>query len=241
MTIFPAIDLSEGQVVRLRQGDLARKTVYGDDPAAQARAWQDQGAQALHLVDLDGAFAGEPRNISSVEKIVDTVSIPCELGGGLRTADQVAAVLDLGIRWAIMGTSALRNPGELKAALVDFGERVVVSLDAWAGMVAVEGWAETSVVSAFDLAPKIEKLGVGRIIFTDIGTDGMLQGPPLDALRGMCQVVSIPVIASGGITTVEHIRALRKLEPLGLGGCILGRALYEGTLTLPEALAAAKG
>lgn len=240
MIIFPAIDLSEGKVVRLRQGDMAQKTVYADDPAAQARAWQDQGAEALHLVDLDGAMAGESCNLAAVEKIVETVSIPCELGGGLRTAEQVARVLDLGVQWAIMGTSALRDRPELEAALAQFGERVIVGLDAKGGLVAVEGWVEASSVNAYELAREVERLGVGRIIFTDIATDGMLRGPNLAAMRQMCETVSVPVIASGGVTTGEDVQALGKLEPLGLLGCIIGRALYDGSLSLPEALAAAK-
>lgn len=240
MIIFPAIDLSEGQVVRLRQGDMAQKTVYASDPTVQARIWQDQGAEALHLVDLDGAMAGESRNLPAVEKIVESVFIPCELGGGLRTAEQVAQVLELGVQWAIMGTSALRNRPELEAALAQFGERVVVGIDAKGGLVAVEGWVEASSVSAYELAREVERLGVGRIIFTDIATDGMLGGPNLAAMRQMCETVQVPVIASGGVSTAEDVRALRELEPLGLLGCIIGRALYEGSLSLPEALAAAK-
>ncbi len=241
MIILPAIDISEGQVVRLRQGDMARKTVYAADPAAQARAWEEQGAQALHVVDLDGAIAGEPRNLPAVEKIVETVGIPCELGGGLRTAEQVAAVLDRGVRWAIMGTSALRNRPELEAALARFGERVIVGIDARDGLVALEGWVEASSVSAYELAWEVERLGVRRIIFTDIASDGMMAGPNLAALRRMCEAVRVPVIASGGVTTVADVRALRELEPLGLAGCIIGRALYDGTITLPEALAVAGG
>jgi len=241
MLILPAIDLCEGQVVRLRQGDLARKTVYSADPAAQARVWEEQGAEALHLVDLDGALAGEPRNLPAVEKIVETVRIPCELGGGLRTAEQVARVLGLGVRWAIMGTSALRHRPELEAALARFEERVIVGIDARDGLVAFQGWVEASSVSAYELAREVERLGVRRIIFTDIASDGMMRGPNLAAMRRMCEAVSVPVIASGGVTTVEDVRALRELEPVGLAGCIIGRALYDGTITLPEAIAAGRG
>ncbi|HEY3396467.1 MAG TPA: 1-(5-phosphoribosyl)-5-[(5-phosphoribosylamino)methylideneamino]imidazole-4-carboxamide isomerase [Armatimonadota bacterium] len=241
MIIFPAIDLSEGQVVRLRQGDMAQKTVYSADPAAQARAWEDQGAEVLHLVDLDGAMAGEPRNLKAVEKIVETVSIPCELGGGLRTADQVGQVLDLGVQWAIMGTSALRDRPALEAALAAHGERVIVGIDAKDGMVAVAGWVEASTVSAYELAAEVARLGVGRIIFTDIATDGMMKGPNLEAMRQMCQAVSVPVIASGGVTTLADVVALRALQPEGLLGCIIGRALYDGTVGLREAIAAGRG
>jgi phosphoribosylformimino-5-aminoimidazole carboxamide ribotide isomerase len=240
MLIYPAIDLSEGQVVRLRQGDRAQKTVYSDDPAAQARAWEEQGAEAIHLVDLDGAAAGEPRNLSAVEKIVETVSIPCELGGGLRTADQVGQVLELGVRWAIMGTSALRHRPELAAAVAGYGERVIVDIAARDGHVAVEGWTEASAVDAYDLAREVERLGARRIIFTDIATDGMMRGPNVAAMSSMCVAVRLPIIASGGVTTLEDIDALRQLESLGLVGCIIGRALYDGSLSLPEAIAAAK-
>lgn len=240
MLIFPAIDLSEGQVVRLRQGDMAQKTVYSDDPAAQARAWEEAGAEAIHLVDLDGALAGEPVNLAAVEKIVESVGIPCELGGGLRTAEQVARVLDLGVQWAIMGTSALRNRPELEAAVGAHAERIIVGIDARDGHVAVSGWTEASSVDAFDLARQVQQWGVGRIIFTDIATDGMMRGPNVAAMSSMCVAVRVPVIASGGVTTLEDLDALRKLESLGLVGCIIGRALYDGSLDLAEAIAAAR-
>ena len=238
MIIYPAIDLSEGQVVRLRQGDMARKTVFGADPAAQARAWEEQGAEALHLVDLDGAFAGDPRNLPAVGKIVESVGIPCELGGGLRTAEQVAQVLGLGVQWAIMGTSALRNRPELEAALARFGERVLVGIDARDGKVAVEGWAEASEVDAYELAREVERLGVGRIIFTDIATDGMMHGPNVAAMRRMPEAVGVPVIASGGVTELADVTALREA---GMYGCIIGRALYDGSVRLAEAIAKGRG
>jgi phosphoribosylformimino-5-aminoimidazole carboxamide ribotide isomerase len=233
MIIFPAIDLSEGQVVRLRQGDMAQKTVFNMDPVAQARTWESQGAEVLHLVDLDGAFAGEPRNLPAVEKIVESVGIPCELGGGLRSAAQVAQVLGLGVRWAIMGTSALRNRPELEAALAAQGERVIVGIDARDGQVALEGWAEASTTDAYDLAAEVARLGVGRIIFTDIATDGMMRGPNVAAMRKMREAVSVPVIASGGVSTLADVGALREV---GMFGCIIGRALYDGSLSLPEAI-----
>ena len=238
MIIFPAIDLAEGQVVRLRQGDMAQKTVFNHDPAAQVRLWQVQGAEALHLVDLDGAFAGEPMNLPAVQKIVENVGIPCELGGGLRTAETVGRVLDLGVNWAIMGTSALRDRPQLEAALARFGERVSVGIDARDGLVAAEGWAEASTVDAYELARQVADLGVGRIIFTDIATDGMMRGPNLAAMRHMRETVSVPVIASGGVSTRSDVVALREE---GLFGCIIGRALYDGSLSLPDALAAARG
>lgn len=239
MIIIPAIDLSKGQVVRLRQGDMRHKTVYSDDPAAQAHVWEQQGAQIIHVVDLDGAVAGQPRNLAVVEKIVESVGIPVELGGGLRTAEDVGRVLDLGVYWAIMGTSALTNRPELEEALRRFGEHIIVGIDAREGKVAVEGWTEGSEVDAAELACEMEQLGVKRLICTDIASDGMLRGPNIEAMRHLAEAVQIPIIASGGVSTVEDIRALRELEPLGVIGCIIGRALYDGTLSLPEALAAA--
>jgi phosphoribosylformimino-5-aminoimidazole carboxamide ribotide isomerase len=220
---------------------MAQKTVYSDDPAAQARLWEEQGAEAIHLVDLDGALAGEPRNLAAVEKIVESVSIPCELGGGLRYCKDVATVLQMGVRWAIMGTSALRNRPELEAAVDGYGDQIIVDIAARGGHVAVEGWTEASAVDAYDLARQMERLGVGRIVFTDIATDGMMRGPNLTAMSSMCVAVRLPVIASGGVTTPEDIAALRQLEPLGLLACIIGRALYDGSLSLPDAIAAGRG
>jgi phosphoribosylformimino-5-aminoimidazole carboxamide ribotide isomerase len=220
---------------------MAQKTVYSDDPVAQARLWEEQGAEAIHLVDLDGALCGEPRNLAAVENIVESVGIPCELGGGLRYFRDVEAVLQMGVRWAIMGTSALRNRPEVEAAVEVYGERIIVDIAARGGHVAVEGWTEASSVDAYDLARQIERLGVGRIVYTDIATDGMMHGPNLAAMSSMCVAVRLPVIASGGITTLEDVEALRQLEPLGLFGCIIGRALYDGSLSLPEAIAAGRG
>lgn len=240
MLIIPAIDLSEGQVVRLRQGDMRQKTVYSDDPAAQAQAWEEQGAEVIHIVDLDGAVSGGPANLTAVENIVENVVIPVEMGGGLRSADDVARVLGLGVRWAIMGTTVLRNRPQLEEALMRFGERIIVGIDARDGKVAVEGWTEGSEVEAVKLAREMERLGVGRLICTDIATDGMLRGPNVGAMRRFCAAVQIPIIASGGVSSVADIRALRALEPQGIIGCIIGRALYDGSLSLGEALVAAK-
>jgi len=226
-------------VVRLRQGDMRQKTVYSDDPAAQAQLWEQQGAEVIHIVDLDGAISGYPANLDGVENIVENVGVPVEMGGGLRTADDVAQVLAIGVRWAIMGTAALRDRPELEEALDRFGERIIVGIDARDGKVTVKGWTEGSQVDAVFLARQMEELGVQRLICTDIATDGMLQGPNLAAMRRICEAVQIPIIASGGVSTTDDIRALRELEPLGVIGCIIGRALYDGTLSLGEALAAA--
>jgi len=223
----------------LRQGDMRQKTVYSDDPAAQAQLWEQQGAEVIHIVDLDGAISGYPANLDGVENIVENVGVPVEMGGGLRTADDVAQVLAIGVRWAIMGTAALRDRPELEEALDRFGERIIVGIDARDGKVTVEGWTEGSEIDAVFLARQMEELGVERLICTDIATDGMLQGPNLAAMRTLAEAVQIPIIASGGVSTTQDIRALRELEPLGVIGCIIGRALYDGTLSLGEALAAA--
>ena len=240
MLIIPAIDLSEGQVVRLARGDMQKKTVYSDDPVAMARRWADAGAQILHVVDLDGAVSGTCANLAEVEKIVKAIAIPVELGGGLRTVEDVQDVLELGVQWAIMGTAALRNRSELEAAVAQFGDRIIVGIDARDGKVAVEGWTEGSDIDAVQLAQQMELLGVERLICTDIATDGMLTGPNLAAMRQFCQAVDIPTVASGGVSSVEDVKALRELEPLGLLGCIVGRALYTSDLALPEAIAAAQ-
>ncbi len=223
----------------MRQGDMRQKTVYSDDPAAQAQLWEQQGAEVIHIVDLDGAISGYPANLDGVENIVENVGVPVEMGGGLRTADDVAQVLAIGVRWAIMGTAALRDRPELEEALDRFGERIIVGIDARDGKVTVEGWTEGSEIDAVFLARQMEELGVERLICTDIATDGMLQGPNLAAMRTLAEAVQIPIIASGGVSTTQDIRALRELEPLGVIGCIIGRALYDGTLSLGEALAAA--
>ncbi len=241
MLVIPAIDLSEGQVVRLARGDMNEKTVYSDDPVAIARRWADEGAQILHVVDLDGAIGGQLANLDAVADILAAVSVPVELGGGLRTVKDVRRVLGIGVQWAIMGTAALRDQRELEEALAEFGDRIIVGIDARDGKVAFEGWTEGSEVEAAGFAREMERLGVARLICTDIATDGMLTGPNLAAMQGFCEAVEIPVIASGGVSSIEDVRALRELEPLGLLGCIVGRALYTGDLSLREAIAAALG
>jgi phosphoribosylformimino-5-aminoimidazole carboxamide ribotide isomerase len=238
MLVIPAIDLVDGQCVRLQRGDMARKTIFSSDPAAVAARWEESGARVLHMVDLDGAVSGESKNLTAVEQVVKRLQIPVELGGGLRTRDDVARVLDLGVHWAIMGTSALANRPELEACVAKFPGRIIVGIDARDGKVAVSGWTQTSKVSALELALQVQALGVARIIFTDIATDGMLQGPNLDSVQELAATVNVGVIASGGVTTLEDIRRLRHLEPLGVVGCIVGRALYSGTLDLREAISA---
>lgn len=240
MIVIPAVDLADGKCVRLRQGDMNQRTVYGDDPAAMARHWEEQGAEVLHVVDLDGALSGQSANLPAIEAIVGAVRIPVELGGGLRTRADVQRVLDLGVRWAIMGTSALRNPQAVQEAVAAYGERVIVGLDARDGRVAVSGWTETSDVSVLDLARQMETMGVQRLICTDIATDGMLAGPNLASLRAIAEAVDIEIIASGGVSSLQDIIALKTLEPLGVIGVITGKAIYEGTLDLKQAIAAAR-
>jgi len=238
--VIPAIDLSEGQCVRLRRGEMSEKTVYFDDAAKVARIWAEGGAEIIHVVDLDGAVSGRRANASSLEAICSSTDVPVEVGGGVRTVDDVAQVLELGARYAILGTTALRDPEAVGQALAEHGDSIVVGIDARDGMVAVEGWTETSSVGAVDLARRMEALGVSRLIFTDIATDGVLQGPNVAAMRSMAEAVGCAVTASGGVSKLEDIRALAELEPAGVTGCIVGRALYERAFTLPEAISAAR-
>lgn len=241
MIVIPAIDLSEGQVVRLERGEMARRTVYSDDPGAMARRWQDEGAERLHVVDLDGAIAGRPVNLEALRAIVAAVDIPVDLGGGLRTLDDIATVLDIGVRWVLLGTSALTSPEVLAAALERFGDAICVSIDARDGRVAIEGWVETSDLPALELARRVEQMGVREIVHTDILSDGMLSGPNLPALREITEGTDLRVIAAGGVKTLDDIRALRELEPQGLVGAISGRAIYTGDLPLAEAIRVGRG
>lgn len=236
MILFPAIDLKEGIAVRLEQGDMARATIFHRDPAAQAHAFEQQGFQHLHIVDLDGAFAGKPMNAAAVDRILGTVSVPVQLGGGIRDTATVESWLDKGISRVIIGTAAVRDPPFVKQAARDFPGRIVVGLDARDGRVAVEGWAETSQLSALDIARRFEDVGVSAIIYTDIARDGMLQGLNLDATIALADEVSIPVIASGGVASIEDIKALVAPRARKLAGAIVGRALYDGRVDAAEAL-----
>ncbi len=205
MIVIPAIDLKEGKCVRLEQGLMDKDTVFNDNPAAQARAWQDQGAELLHIVDLDGAFAGEPKNRGAIEAIVHAISIPSQLGGGIRDIETIEAYLSLGLSRVIIGTAAQRNPELVREACVKFPGRIVVGIDAKNGMVAVQGWAEVTDVTAVELAKKFEGFGVSAIVYTDISRDGMLQGPNLEATKALAEAVSIPIIASGGVSSLKDI------------------------------------
>ena len=236
MILFPAIDLKEGLAVRLEQGDMKRATVFHRDPAVQARAFEQQGFEYLHIVDLDGAFAGKPMNAAAVDRILETVKIPVQLGGGVRDPATVESWLDKGVKRVIVGTAAVRDPPFVKQAARHYPGRVAVGLDARDGKVAVEGWAETSQLSVLDIARRFEDVGVAAIIYTDIARDGMLQGLNLDATIGLADAISIPVIASGGLASIEDIRRLLAPNAKKLAGAIAGRALYDGRLDAAEAL-----
>ena len=233
MLVIPAIDLKNGQCVRLRQGRMEDDTVFSDDPVAVAGEWVTQGARRLHLVDLDGAFAGEPRNAAVVNAICKAYpDVPVQIGGGIRTMEVAQAYIDAGVRWLIVGTVAVKNPEFVDLLCAKFEGSVIVGLDANNGYVATEGWAEASSVTAESLAKRFENLGVAAIVYTDIARDGMMQGVNLEATAALANAVSIPVIASGGVASIEDIRALCKLDGTGVAGTIAGRALYEGTLEL---------
>ena len=236
MILFPAIDLKEGLAVRLEQGDMARATVFNRDPAEQARLFAAQGFAYLHLVDLDGAFAGRPMNAAAVERILATVKIPVQLGGGIRDRATIEAWLGKGVTRVIIGTAAVRDSALVKQAASAFPGRVVVGLDARDGRVAVEGWAATSELSALELARRFEDAGVAAIVYTDVARDGMLKGLNLDSTIALAEAVSIPVVASGGLASIDDVRALLTPRAQKLAGAIVGRALYDGRLDAAEAL-----
>jgi phosphoribosylformimino-5-aminoimidazole carboxamide ribotide isomerase len=238
--LFPAIDLKEGHCVRLEQGDMARATVFNLDPAAQAASFATQGFEYLHVVDLDGAFAGKPMNAHAVEAMLAAVSMPVQLGGGIRDLKTVEAWLAKGIARVIIGTAAVRDPDLVKTAAKKFPGRVAVGLDARDGKVAVQGWAETSEVTALDVARRFEDFGVAAIIFTDISRDGLLRGLNLEATIALAETVSIPVIASGGFASLDDVKALLAPGARKLAGAIVGRALYDGSLDPQAALALIK-
>ena len=237
MILFPAIDLKNGQCVRLEQGDMARATVFNLDPAAQAKSFAAQGFEYLHVVDLDGAFAGQPMNAAAVEAMLKAVAMPVQLGGGIRDLTTVEAWLTKGVTRVIIGTAAVRDPDLVKSAAKKFPGRVAVGLDARDGKVAVQGWAETSQVTALEIAQRFEDAGVAAIIFTDIARDGLLKGLNLDATLALADRISIPVIASGGLASIEDVKAILTPRAKKLAGAIAGRALYDGRLDPAAALA----
>jgi phosphoribosylformimino-5-aminoimidazole carboxamide ribotide isomerase len=235
--LFPAIDLKEGRCVRLRQGDMAQATVFNDDPAAQAATFERQGFQWLHVVDLDGAFAGKPMNAAAVEAILQRVRFPVQLGGGIRDIRTVAGWLEKGVARVIIGTAAVRDPGFVREAAKAFPGKVAVGIDARDGFVAVEGWAETSALAADDLGRRFEDAGVAAIVYTDIARDGMLQGINWEGTIALAQALTIPVIASGGLASMADIERLVAPDAAILEGAITGRALYDGRIDAGEALA----
>jgi phosphoribosylformimino-5-aminoimidazole carboxamide ribotide isomerase len=234
--LFPAIDLKGGEAVRLEQGDMARATVFHKDPAAQAQAFAAQGFEYLHVVDLDGAFAGKPVNAAAVERILGVIGIPMQLGGGVRDMATVEAWLGKGVDRVIIGTAAVRDPDLVKQAARAFPGRVAVGLDARDGKVAVAGWAETSELTALDIARRFEDAGVAAIIYTDIARDGLLKGLNLDATIALANAISTPVVASGGLASLDDIEALLEPRAKRLEGAIAGRALYDGRLDAAQAL-----
>lgn len=238
MQIYPAIDLRDGKCVRLKQGDYAQETVFGVDPAKMAQRWVADGATWLHLVDLDGAKEGKPINGPSIRSIVQASGVPCQLGGGLRTEQDLRDALSWGVARVILGTKALQSPTWLAQMARQFPGKIALGIDAKAGMVATQGWLEVSEMSALDLAKSSAKLPLAAIIYTDISRDGMMQGANVAAMSEMAAVVTLPVIASGGVTTLDDVK---RLKESGLAGCIIGRALYEGQLNLREVVAAISG
>jgi phosphoribosylformimino-5-aminoimidazole carboxamide ribotide isomerase len=241
MLLIPAIDLKDGHCVRLKQGDMDQSTTFGEDPAAMARKWVQQGARRLHLVDLNGAFAGVPKNLGAIKSILKEVGqeIPVQLGGGIRDLDTIEKYIDGGLRYVIIGTAAVKNPGFLKDACSAFGGHIIVGLDAKDGKVATDGWSKLTGHEVVDLAKKFEDWGVESIIYTDIGRDGMLSGINIDATVKLAQALSIPVIASGGLGSMADIEQLRAVESEGVEGVICGRAIYSGDLDFAAAQARA--
>jgi len=238
MLLIPAIDLKDGQCVRLKQGDMKQSTIFSDDPAAMARHWVEQGATRLHLVDLNGAFAGKPRNEAAVRSILREVGddIDVQLGGGIRDLDTIERYLDAGLRYVIIGTAAVKNPGFLQDACSAFGGHIIVGLDARDGKVATDGWSKLTGHEVVDLARKFEGYGVEAIVYTDIGRDGMLTGINVEATVRLAQALSIPVIASGGLSGLDDIRRLCEVESEGVEGVICGRAIYSGELDFAAAV-----
>ncbi len=235
LEIWPAIDLRGGKCVRLQQGDYGRETVFGDDPVVMARHWVAQGAQRLHLVDLDGARTGQPAHLETIAAIVRAAGVPCQAGGGVRSERAVEALLGAGVARVVVGTRALLEPEWFRGLCVRYPQRLVLGLDAREGRVAVNGWTEASSHTVFDVVARYAEEPLAAIAFTDIGRDGMLSGPDVDGVEALCAVVRVPVLASGGVASAADVAALARTRA---AGCIIGRALYEGRLTLAQARAA---
>lgn len=240
MIIIPAIDIKNGRCVRLIQGRMDQETVFSDDPAAMAKRWVENGAKLIHVVDLDGAVQKQPQNIKSIQRIIDSVNVDIQVGGGIRNEKIVNQLVDLGIKRVIIGTEAINNPKLVKNLCKAFPGRIIVGIDARNGLVAIEGWTKTTRVKAVDLAKQFEDCGVTAINFTDIHRDGMQTGPNIEETRRLAQAISIPVVASGGVSTIDDIKNLMPLETVGVIGVITGKALYTGSLKLKEAIEVAR-
>jgi len=237
MMILPAIDLKEGKCVRLMQGDPGQKTVYAEDPVEMAHRWEREGAEFLHVVDLDGAFSGFPVHLDLIEKIAQAVQIPIQVGGGMRSRESIGAVLERGAQRVILGTKAVGSPDFLEEACRHFERRILVGIDARGGYLSLEGWTQSTSLRAVDFAQEVSHYPLGGIIYTDISRDGTLEGPNLPALGEMAEATSLPLIASGGISSLEDVRAIMALEGKGIIAMIIGKALYSGRIDLPSAIA----
>lgn len=239
MIVIPAVDIKSGKCVRLLQGRMEDETVFSDDPAEMAKRWNDDGAKIIHVVDLDGAFAKSPQNLSSIKKIIKSVDADIQVGGGVRNNETIRMYIELGVKKVVIGTEAIRNPSFIVQVCEEYPGRIVIGIDSRNGMVAIEGWAETTQTRAIDLAKQFEEYGPAAINFTDINRDGMQKGPNIEQTRRLAKSTTIPVVASGGVSTIEDIKNLTLLEDDGVTGVITGRALYSGTLNLKEAIAVA--
>jgi phosphoribosylformimino-5-aminoimidazole carboxamide ribotide isomerase len=238
--IIPAIDLKDGRCVRLAQGDFRRVTVYSDDPVSIAKRWQKNGAERIHVVDLDGSRSGSPRNEGVIRDIVSEVGLPIEVGGGIRDMKTIAAYIGMGIGWVILGTMALRDKDFVREACDAYNGKIILGIDANDGKAAIRGWTEQTSESAVDIAKGYEGFGLAAIVYTDIKRDGMEAGVNIEATRNLAQSVDIPIIASGGVSSVEDIRRLREIEKFGVVGVIIGKALYSGAVSLEEAISLSK-